>query len=285
MFEIKTTGTQTLEQAIDQMKANGYYVATTVETVDGKEIPVSAYALTLDEYMLSIGIKSVEAQDKVLADLMSQMGKQTANLTDINDCLQMLNNMKAGFESSPTDGSQRTASLSQEQKQYVEYAISTVNDWISENPSAGLTALGTLPDPAVVADMVPLFATMQALLGSNKLPAVFDGMLAHASMILHDNSIQQEFCQVTGDLWAKLESLSKEGLLQLGGITKGTNLTLEQLETLQKNLSTAQSSQGALNEDISLRLNEAASKRSAIFTQLQTLLQTIMQTRSALARW
>jgi hypothetical protein len=62
-------------------------------------------------------------------------------------------------------------------------------------------------------------------------------------------------------------------------------LTYQELDTLQMNLSSAQSSQGALNEDLSLKLNEAANVRSAIFTQLQAMLQTIMQTRAQLARF
>ncbi len=64
-----------------------------------------------------------------------------------------------------------------------------------------------------------------------------------------------------------------------------SNLDAEKLETLRGQLTTAQSSQSATNEEASMKLNEAANSRSAIFTQLNTLLQTLMQVNQTLARW
>jgi hypothetical protein len=61
--------------------------------------------------------------------------------------------------------------------------------------------------------------------------------------------------------------------------------TIARMETWQKNISSQQSSLGAVNEELTLTLNQKASERSAIFTQLQTLLQTMMQLRASLARW
>ncbi|MDR2161745.1 MAG: hypothetical protein LBO77_06375 [Desulfovibrio sp.] len=62
-------------------------------------------------------------------------------------------------------------------------------------------------------------------------------------------------------------------------------VNIANLETWQKNVSAQQSSLGAVNEELTLTLNQKASERSAVFTQLQTLLQTMMQLRASLARW
>lgn len=82
-----------------------------------------------------------------------------------------------------------------------------------------------------------------------------------------------------------LDKLNTEGKITLGKDWKLDDMTAEQLETLRSNLTTAQSSQSATNEEASMRLNEAANARSAIFTQLHTLLQTLMQATQSLARW
>ncbi|MDR2892608.1 MAG: hypothetical protein LBV80_05940 [Deltaproteobacteria bacterium] len=86
------------------------------------------------------------------------------------------------------------------------------------------------------------------------------------------------------DTVAKLKELAGKHGLQLGDIDLGKELSISDLESLQSNLATTQSSVGALNEDMSLKLNQAASQRSAVFTQLQTLLQTMMQTLQQLSR-
>ncbi|MDL2290697.1 hypothetical protein LJC09_01150 [Desulfovibrio sp. OttesenSCG-928-F20] len=82
-----------------------------------------------------------------------------------------------------------------------------------------------------------------------------------------------------------IKSLVANYGLNLGTVDITAITSLEKLEELMKNLSTVQSSQGAVNEDLSLRLNQAASERSAIFSQLQTLLQTLMQTIRQLSNW
>ncbi len=273
MFEIKPTGSQTFDQAVEQAKAQGFYVATS--TVDGKTV---SYALTLDEYMLTTGIKSVEAQDKILAALMGQMEGQTKNLTDINDCLQAINGMLTAAANEP-----KLAYMSAEETQQVKDAINTLNTWLKAHPGATyngkvLTAI-TFPNPLTASGLYSAWVQMQ------------DTTLAAG---LTSNAAVWNACGVahragsgapTQEIQDKLNALVASGILNLGGIDITKGLTTAQLETIQKNLSTAQSSQGALNEDISLKLNEAASKRSAIFTQLQTLLQTLMQTRNALSRW
>lgn len=89
------------------------------------------------------------------------------------------------------------------------------------------------------------------------------------------------------ELTQKLESLAAAGVTGLAASFPNATASdiITQLESLQSSLSTAQSSQGALNEDLSLRMNQAASSRAAMLTQLQTLLQTIMQSRQQLARF
>jgi hypothetical protein len=61
--------------------------------------------------------------------------------------------------------------------------------------------------------------------------------------------------------------------------------SISALETIQKNISAEQSTQGTVNEELTLKLNQKASERSAIFTQLQALLQTMAQLRASLSRW
>ena len=91
---------------------------------------------------------------------------------------------------------------------------------------------------------------------------------------------------LSADAQKKLQDLINNKLVSVADGFKVTDgLTLEGIETLQSNLSTAQSSQSALNEDLSLKLNQAASSRAAVFTQLQTLLQTFMQTMMQLSRF
>lgn len=73
-----------------------------------------------------------------------------------------------------------------------------------------------------------------------------------------------------------------------GGIISESDLgdlSVEKVEALQAKLSTAQTTYGSLNEELSLKMNQAASSRTAMLTQLQTLLQTIMQARQQLARF
>jgi hypothetical protein len=60
---------------------------------------------------------------------------------------------------------------------------------------------------------------------------------------------------------------------------------LGQIEALQKSISEEQASVGAVNEQQNLKINEAVGKRSAVFTQLQTVLNAIIQARANLARW
>ncbi len=67
-------------------------------------------------------------------------------------------------------------------------------------------------------------------------------------------------------------------------LINGKNLTVDEMHQVQTALSSAQSSQGALNEEMSLTVNKVASERSAIFTQLQSLLQTLTQLLQTLSR-
>lgn len=82
-----------------------------------------------------------------------------------------------------------------------------------------------------------------------------------------------------------LEKLKTEGKITYDETWKLGDLDAAKLETLRGNLTTAQSSQSATNEEASMKLNEAANARSAIFTQLHTLLQTMMSLNQNLARW
>jgi hypothetical protein len=152
--------------------------------------PATAPEQQVMDMMFETGMRSVEAQDKILADFYSQMSDQTQKLQDLND-LQM-----------------------------------TINDML------------------------------QTLRDGGEIPA--------ATIKKYDELIAK-----FPDLGAKYTS----------------STGIAQLETVQKNVSAEQSSQGAINEELTLKLNQAASQRSTIFTQLQTLLQTIMQARAALARW
>ncbi len=82
-----------------------------------------------------------------------------------------------------------------------------------------------------------------------------------------------------------IQKLKTDGKITYDDTWDLSKLDAEKLETLRGQLTTAQSSQSATNEEASMRLNEAANARSAIFTQLNTLLQTLMQTNQNLARW
>ncbi len=85
------------------------------------------------------------------------------------------------------------------------------------------------------------------------------------------------------DLEALFEAENNTEMLSI--IRNGNNLTIDEIDTLIDELTTMQSSAGATNEDMSLKLNDAASTRSALFTQLQTLLQTLMQTLRQLSQF
>lgn len=91
--------------------------------------------------------------------------------------------------------------------------------------------------------------------------------------------------KLSAETRALLTQLSEAKKITLDEAWKLDDMSAEQLETLRSNLTTAQSSQSATNEEASMRLNEAANARSAIFTQLHTLLQTLMQATQAVARW
>ena len=238
------------------------------------------YAQTLDQMMLDKGIQAVTAQDAVLADLMSQMETQTKNLTTVNDCLQAVNGMMAALANDPP-----LAYMSSSELEQLKTAIADLNAWLKANPGKSyegraLPAAITLPDPLTQEALKPIWQQMQ---DTAQAAGKFSGTTYTACGIAYRASRGIP----TEGMKAQLDSLTSQTppVLELGTIDLTKALDREMLTTMQKNLSTAQSSQGALNEDISLKLNEAASKRSAIFTQLQTLLQMIMQTQQTLARW
>jgi hypothetical protein len=111
----------------------------------------------------------------------------------------------------------------------------------------------------------------------DKTPDVWDMLTGNLYKALQTGMLPAQ-------LQAKIKALIDADLLPKD--TKYTGaLTPAEFEALQKNLSAAQSNQGTVNETISLNLNEASSKRQSVFTQLQTLLQTIEQAKQGLARW
>jgi hypothetical protein len=272
MFEIKTTGNQSMADAIKQAEAGGYFVDTKV--VDGKEV---SYAMSLDEALLNMGIKAVTAQDATLAALMGEMEKNTKNLTDINDCLQSVNDMMSALAHDPP-----LVYMSASDMQAVKGAIAEMNAWIQNNPAKatanGLTQI-TLPDPLTKNALGGVYDKMDAT--TKAAGQAYDGTTCQAAVLIVNRALRNVF---PPDIQRKLNSLAK--VLDLGGLDISKPMSRKQLEeVMQKNLTTAQSSQGAINEDASLKLNKAANDRAAIFTQLQTVMQTIQQARQGLARW
>lgn len=145
---------------------------------------------------------------------------------------------------------------------------------------------------AVEAQDTVLAARMQEMTTQSKtLQDINDAMKIITELKAQMQKKGSESCNLDATAHKKLKDLL-EGLkgsckLSLDGTTVITtkSLPLAEAETLLSRLTTLQSSQGAANEDLSLRLNQAASERSAIFSQLQTLLQTLMQTQRQLSNW
>lgn len=278
--------------------------------------------ITLSEAILKVGIWSVAAQDDVLSALADQMSDQTKSLEDINEIMGILDIFKRGWQDyyGGQEAKDRTVPFLPEERQKIEQALAAHNakhgtTHTLKNPVTSgeldriVTVLQADKDNARSALAKELIALnignvsnrdsltdeqarkiIESLEGKEvdmRLRNAIDEYLTAADNC--DTLINCRSCTHTNTLSIESQNLLKELVakcgLSLGTVDISKKLTLENIDELLKNLSTVQSSQGAVNEDLSLRLNQAASERSAIFSQLQTLLQTLMQTIRQLSNW
>lgn len=226
--------------------------------------------------VLEKGIGAVKAQDAALAQLYGQMEDQTRTLNDINDVMQQLNSLKSNLQDGVTGNNLPVMMLPAEQEK-IQALVDLYNSKMPEDKQI------TLSLPITANQLGTHYNTIAKAFEGKTLTAE-EKVVYDAGVFCTGNCINAaQTSQLSPAAQEALAELGKKGL-QLGGTKASDKLDVSKIETLQANLTTMQSSQGALNEDMSLKLNQAASQRAAIFTQLQTLLQTLMQTLQQLSR-
>lgn len=227
---------------------------------------------------LTAGISAVQAQDDALSLIYAQMNDQTKALNSVNDALQYLNSLKQLLQDNIADINDRPVIFTASDRASIQQALDLYN---TVNPNAKIT----MPDPLTHKKSFEINTLLWNInmgsLTADQQNAFKAGRETLYKTIVYESSA---YFKISPSVVQNLQKLVKDYGLQLGGVDITKALTIEQINTLQANLSTTQGSVGALNEDLSLKLNQAASQRSAIFAQLQTLLQTMMQTMQQLSR-
>ena len=261
------------------------------------------------------GLESLTGQDAALAGKYARMEQQSANVEDINLMLKALDGLKeratAKITLNLSDADKAAlcaelklaaTALPAEFTTYAEYAafVKKVNDALDTN----YRNLALDLQVAREAEIAKWKAACEAALEAGTPAPPLHEYLQHSN--IKELEAKKRYVQglrdavpgsvtepnnlnvtLTSDEQAVLDRL-RANEISLTVPAAGTSFRgaegLKTLVSLRAELSTAQTQQGQLNETLSLELNEIIGKRSAVLTQLQTILQSMLSARSQIAR-